>query len=229
MPSTVDKFMGNPYVIILSTVFLVSSTLALHTIDNIKLPPALENAGHYQFLTNLSLAITVFYFSINLLYHTLKLESLSTLKKYFSAICFALDGIVSLVYWSLRATVPDLIIPEDQREFLTLTLDLQIHLFPIVAVALDYMLFMKKWDISYSTGYLIVAVFAIGYWFLLEYLIDEDAAYPYPFLDVEKSLRIVIFLVVSFVAFGSFCIGKLVHPESIPLIEKAEQDYTKTK
>ncbi|KAG0681590.1 hypothetical protein C6P40_001178 [Pichia californica] len=220
-----DKNIGNPVPILMSAAFVAIAATAFQTLHGLELPPNLEGGGHYQFLTNLALCLSTLYFSVNLLYHVLKLKELKTLKVYLSATCLSLNFIVSSVYWSLKIFVPYLII-SDEATF-PFSLDLKIHLMPLLCTAIDYFVYMRRWDIPYLTGYLIVTILTIAYWFWLDYLITEDASYPYPFLNVETNLRIIIFAVISLVAFGSFCFGKLMHPDFIPELNLAEKDFSK--
>ena len=224
---TPDKHLGSPYPILLSAAFVVSAATAFQTLGTLVLPDYLAGAGHYQFLTNIALCFSTAYFALNVCYHTLRLTALAPAKVYLSATCFSLNFIVSLVYWSLKLFVPQLIISE--KDTFPFSLDIKIHLLPLLCSTVDYLCFMQRWDVPYLSGYAIVATLTTLYWFWLEYLIADDAAYPYPFLNVDKNLRIVIFLIVSLLAFASFCVGKLIHPEFIPKLERAEEDYAKTK
>lgn len=222
-----DTHIGNPYPIIISIIFVISSSTAFYSLYDLELSPGLKDAGHYQFLTNIALCLSTFYFSINFIYHFFKLKSITNLKIYLSAICFSLNFIVSLVYWSLKIFVPELILSKDDS--FPFSLDIKIHLLPLISTSLDYLLFMNRWNIPYLTGYSIVTFLTVLYWYWLEYLMTENSVYPYPFLNVETNLRIVIFAIVSLLAFVSFSVGKLIHPDFIPELEKAEEDFKKNE
>lgn len=227
MSATHDRHLGSPYAMAISAVFIATAATAFQGLQDLQLPDYLAAAGHYQFLTNIALCFSTAYFTVSLLYHALRLTALEPAKVYLSATCFSLNFIVSLVYWSLKLLVPDLILSE--KDAIPFSLDLRIHLLPLLSTTVDYLFCMQRWDVPYLTGYAIVASLSTLYWFWLEYLITDGASYPYPFLNVEKNQRVVIFLVVSLLAFGSFCVGKLIHPEFVPELEKAEEDYAKDK
>jgi hypothetical protein len=220
-----DRHIGSKFIQFLSVAFIISSITAFQTLHSLVLPENLAQAGHYQFLTNIALCVSTVYFTINLIYHAFKLKFLYVVKEYISAVSVSLNFVVSSVYWSLKIFVPELIISkEDTFPF---SLDIKIHLIPLLFTSIDYFIFMDRWEVPYLSGYAIVATLAGTYWFWLEYLITENAAYPYPFLNVEKNLRIIIFIIISLVAFGAFCLGKLIHPDFVPELQKAEEDYAK--
>lgn len=220
-----DRHIGNVFQQVASLVFLVSSTTAFYELESLDLPDFLADAGHYQFLTNIALCISTFYFLINFIYHTFKLSSLHVAKEYLSALCVSLNFVVSFVYWGLKIFVPELILAKEST--FPFSLDVKIHIFPLLFSIVDYFTCMDRWKVPYLTGYAIVATFSSLYWFWLEYLITESASYPYPFLNVERNLRIVIFIIVSFIAFSAFCLGKLIHPSFIPELEKVEEEFAK--
>lgn len=221
----VDLHRGEKVATVISASFVISAVTAFAELHELVLPDFLAQAGHYQFLTNIALCLSTLYFAVNFLYHYTTWPVIGRVKVYLSAVCLPLNFVVSIVYWGLRLLVPALIMTE--KETIPLLLDIKIHVLPLLATATDYFAYMDRWDLSYATGYLFVSIFSGLYWFWLEYLIQDGASYPYPFLNVERNLRILIFMVVSFIAFGAFCLGKLLHPQFIPELEKAEEDFKK--
>lgn len=210
-----------------SLVFVFVEYFAFKGLGALELPPFLANGGHYQFLTNIALSISYVYFIVNATYHVFHAQWLETPKQYLSALCLSLNAVVSCVYWGLKLTLTHLIISDGEAR-IPLYLDVLIHIFPLVFVAVDYLLFMDRWIISYREAYSIIASCATLYWFWLAYVMGEDQeSYPYPFLNVETSHRVVIFFIVSLVAFGAFCGGKLLHPEFLPELEEAEEKFNK--
>ena len=220
--STMDPYKGQlaPTVIALS--FTVSSATAFIGLNELELPPQLANGGHYQFLTNIALLLSTIYSFVNILYHQTSINGIKPLKIHMSAICLSLNVVVSLVYWSLKLFIPHLIMAEKDGG-IPLLLDIQIHMIPLLTVAIDYFCFMERWNVPFLRAYAIVASLTTLYWFWLEYLITDGASYPYPFLNVEKNLRIIIFIIVSFIAFSAFVVGKLLHPQFIPELKEAEK------
>ena len=196
--------------LILSISFLVSSISALNTLAALPLPDELKHAGQYQFLTNIALSLSTAYAAINI-YHSLTGKA-STLKEYSSATVLPLNFIVSLVYWSLRICFTNLIIADNVEKYIPLSLDLKIHLLPLLYTALDYFLLMDPWSIDSKTAYIIVSSLAILYWAWLHLLMDESSSYPYPFLNVSTGNRILICVLISLIAFATFLSAKRLHP-----------------
>lgn len=221
----IDSHRGETVPTVISASFIISAITAFSELHELVLPEFLAQAGHYQFLTNIALCLSTLYFAVNFLYHYTTWPLVYRIKVYLSAVCLSLNFVVSIVYWSLKFLVPALIMTKN--ETIPLFLDIKIHALPLLATATDYFAYMDRWDLSYATGYLFVSILSGLYWFWLEYLIQDGASYPYPFLNVERNLRIVIFLIVSLIAFGAFCLGKLLHPQFIPELEKAEEDLKK--
>lgn len=194
-----------------SAAFAVSAFSAFKQLEQIVLPGFLQQGGHYQFLTNIALSISFFYAIVNILYYFTGLSVLETSKRYISAVCFSLNSVVSLVYWGLKLTLTHLILAS-KEERIAFSLDVQIHILPLLFVCVDYFCFMPDgWMVSYMEAYSIIACCAAMYWFWLEYLLDGAQSYPYPFLNVETPQRVVIFFIISIVAFVAFCTGKYLH------------------
>lgn len=214
----------NNVALVNSLVFLGTEYFAFKGLAAIQLPPFLAKGGHYQFLTNIALSISYGYFIVNAIYHLLRVAWLEKPKQYLSALCLSLNTVVTTVYWGLKLTLTHLILTEGEAR-IPLYLDVLIHIFPLAFVATDYLLFMDRWPISYMEAYSIIASCACMYWFWLGYVLEGQEAYPYPFLNVETTHRIVIFFLVSLVAFTAFCAGKLLHPEFIGELEQAEQKF----
>lgn len=198
---------------VLASLFLASAASAFADLDRLVLPPPLAQAGHFQFLTNIALAITTTYFSFSLLCHVYPCHPLLRGKTYLSALALSLNVVVSVVYWSLRLFVPQLIMADPTKDSIPLSLDLRLHLLPFLATAVDYFACMPRWDISYATAYAIFTAAASSYWFWLEYLISPQNGqmYPYPFLNVPQDVRVVIFALVGSIGFAAFCAGKVLH------------------
>lgn len=198
--------------LLLSFSFIVIECSAFSQLAQLELPAHLAKGGHYQFLTNIALVISTIYFTVNIL-NQLPFLQLGRLKEYLSAVCCSLNFIVTLVYWGLRFTFQNMIISSDEKR-ISLELDTMIHIVPVVFTWIDYLFCMNVWDIGFVEAYLIIGSFSCGYWFWLDYLLDETSSFPYPFLNVETGPRIVLFSIICLVAFGAFCIGKVIHPTS---------------
>ena len=111
-----DKNAGNVYSGILSLVSFGIGTNALLTLLAYVLPPQLATAGHFQFLTNLSLLLSIVFWFLNVINHIVKNNYLEQIKLVTLWVSTTLETIVFLVYWPLRSFAPATL-PADQPLF----------------------------------------------------------------------------------------------------------------
>lgn len=215
---------GNPYITTIDFISILIGLYGYHEITSIQLPPHLEDAGHWQFLTNLSLIYSLFVFIVGFIAHITKSHTLFLFKNNLHPIGLALETIVAGVYWPLRLFFLHLLTKDPANFNLPLSTDLCIHLMPVVSLLIDYLVFMPRWTISSNTALGFVVLLTTFYWFLLDNLIDVEngGSYPYEFLNVEKdSQRIFVFAVVAFVAFGQFLVMRRVYDWVVGKTEEA--------
>ncbi|CAD1811761.1 uncharacterized protein K4G60_g3380 [Candida parapsilosis] len=217
---------GNPYITTIDFISIVIGFYGYHKITTIQLPPHLEDAGHWQFLTNLSLVYSLFVFIVGFIAHITKSQTLFLFKNNLHPIGLALETIVAGVYWPLRLFCLHLLTKDPANFNLPLTTDLCIHLMPVVSLLIDYLIFMPRWTISNNTALGFVVLLTTFYWFLLDNLIDVDngGSYPYEFLNVEKDgQRIFVFAVVALVAFAQFLFMRRVYDWIVGKTEDASE------
>lgn len=164
------------------------------------LPPQLATAGHWQFLTNLSLVLTCVSVGVNIISTTLGSKFLRGVSTALTASALVAETLVAIIYWTLKLFFVSLIVPANVTpdRYIPLSIDLTIHLFPVLFLSIDYYLLR-------NTGFRIPLLGAVGlvlaltvsYWFVLEALVVPPAHYPYPFLNVDEGERIKIFGVVA--------------------------------
>ncbi|GMG38918.1 unnamed protein product [Ambrosiozyma monospora] len=191
----------------LSWIFVFFGSDGLNEISNLKLSPELQQGGHGQFLTNISLGITLIYFMYNIAYHHFELAKLKKLKDVLNALAITLESVVFTVYWPLRLFFIHLILPG--KDMIPIKLDLKIHFLPFVSLMLDFMFFsVGPWEVTYTEGFTYIVGCTVAYWFWLEYLLEGAPTYPYPFLNVETPIRAAIFAGVAVFAFLFFAFIK---------------------
>ncbi|CAK9441721.1 uncharacterized protein LODBEIA_P55890 [Lodderomyces beijingensis] len=196
----------------------------------VELPPHLKQAGHTQFLTNLSLLYSISVFALGFVAHLTGSPTLFTIKNNIHPIGLALEVIVAGVYWPLRLFFLELLTKDPSNFQLSLATDLSIHLMPVVSLLVDYLVFMPRWTISNNTALFFVVLLTVLYWFLLRYLVDVDhgASYPYAFMDVERdSQRVAVFVAVALVAFASFLYMRKVYDWVVGVTEEYSAEIDK--
>lgn len=212
------RTVGNQTITLISLFSAIIACYGLSHIAMLELPPSLEGGGHWQFLTNLGLILSLIIFILGAVAHLTKSTFLFNLKNTIHPIGLAVELIITLVYWPLRLFLIDLLLPDPNRDLLPLLVDLSIHLMPVVSLLVDYLVFMPKWTITNSTAILIVVFLTSGYYYLLQSLIDVNngGVYPYGFLNTETELqRIIIFIVIGSIAFIQIPLMRLLYDKIV--------------
>lgn len=186
--------------LILNSLGLALALWGITAIFERPLPVQLQDAGHLQFLTNLSLLLTIGAMLSNYLVIGSSNPAILKVNTVFNAGALVCETLVALIYWTLKLFFMKLIVPENvpREMYIPMKLDLTIHLFPVTFLSMDY--YMNRTD-SFRLPLLFVVtiVFSLtgGYWYILESLVKPPAHYPYPFLNVELEERAKIFTVVA--------------------------------
>lgn len=191
-------------------------------VHQLVLPANLQEAGHLQFLTNLSALLTVVYYAVSIAAHLSKSQSIYSAKNnYLLPVVLALEFVVSAVYWTLRFFATYLITFEE----VPFAIDFTLHIAPLASLAVDYFYFLPAVTISAVQQLGLCAALTGAYWLWLEHLVDAEKgqSYPYPFLNVETPKRAVIFAFVGLVAFGGFTVLRKLHELVVPLVVYAKQ------
>ncbi|KAH3676034.1 hypothetical protein WICMUC_002330 [Wickerhamomyces mucosus] len=199
-----------------------------------ELPESLAQAGHFQFLTNISLVLTIITMISNIFFAIIPppIKSLQTLNVYINAISIVSETIVSTVYWGLKIFARGLIVHElfPKERFMPLRLDLTVHLFPLVFLSIDYYLIRKKsFQIPSFNVFILLVVASGSYWAHLETLIVPPAVYPYPFLDVKPQQRAVVFLVIALLGLVFYHIYEFLQPIIQNILYKIEKELDNEK
>ncbi|CCD26537.1 uncharacterized protein NDAI_0H03640 [Naumovozyma dairenensis CBS 421] len=195
-------------------VCFVISSWGLRWATTITLPPSLRQAGHKQFLTNISVIVTLFSNITNIADFfiqryakcpTLRNRSHRISKHTILPVALVMESIVPAVYWPLRLFAMKLImqgIPENNSPSpIPLSVDCAIHLVPFVFLFADHYLSGsgEKFVISNKKAWVIVTLLGLSYYRFLGLLINTERgqSYPYPFLDVDEPYKSIIFVAVT--------------------------------
>lgn len=225
--------------LLLNVCSLLICSRGLYKCTQLILPSQLIEAGHKQFLTNISVGVTLMSNVMNIINWFVQRSKCATKNdKRCNAKCISfvsrhlilpialiLESIVPLVYWPLRLFAQNLImqdVPRDAPNPLPLSTDVSIHLFPFVFLFADHYLsgYGQKFAISNSKAWLIVTALGMSYYKYLAILIDTTTGqmYPYPFLDVDEPYKSIIFVIVSTIAWLFYILYQRFPPcsEKIP-------------
>ncbi len=166
--------------------------------------------GHFQFLTFLSLVITLSAFFLSTLHSVFSGPNLlKSIKNLVFVAATVAEFIVTTVYWGIRFYDHNLMFRGGINP-IPITLDLQLHAFPLLFLLLNNFLFIKSWGfISKKAGFVLFGGLTIAYWYWIHYLQKFNGMLPYPFLsEVETKERVYIFIVISLIGYSSFLLFK---------------------
>ncbi|SCU80063.1 LAMI_0B00672g1_1 [Lachancea mirantina] len=208
-----------------------TSSWGLWQATKVQLPASLAQAGHKQFLTNLSVAATlcnnICYFIAFLPPKRITSPRLRYVARQLTLpVALVLETVVAVIYWPLRLFFLPLImhgVKDGSRMPLSLKVDCALHLYPALYLAADYFFAsLEPFQITKLAAWLIITALGFGYKRYLEILIDTDAGdvYPYPFLDVAEPYRSGIFVIVTAAAWSIFCVYRKIHRGHAKVIGK---------
>ncbi|ODQ78180.1 hypothetical protein BABINDRAFT_168373 [Babjeviella inositovora NRRL Y-12698] len=196
---------GNTSAFSLSLISIIMGLYGFLQIADTKLHESLHKGGHSQFLTNISLGISMVVFCLGAVAHITKSSTLFTIKNKLHAVALTLESVVAGVYWPFWIFFFHTI--ADRGPPPPLSLDLIVHLMPVVSLTIDYWLFMPSWKISNSSGFALCVVCTLAYYYWLEHAL-KLSHFPYPFLNVPTAQRFVTYASIMGVAFVNFVLQK---------------------
>ncbi|KAI0035709.1 FAR-17a/AIG1-like protein [Vararia minispora EC-137] len=190
--------------------------------------------GHMQFLTIQGLMLTCITMSLAGLHDLLPdLPLVKTLKRGLSLVALPLEFTVSIIYWSLILTAPDLIVPVANSEGepfsaapipfrLDLSVDLALHAVPALTLLLDFLLFDHKFS-RIETTYVapaLAAIMAVWYGSWVEYCASHNNGhFPYPFLTFSSfPVRLAIYASATCLALACLWIINPLHSSGSPSV-----------
>ncbi|SMN21047.1 similar to Saccharomyces cerevisiae YHR140W Putative integral membrane protein of unknown function [Maudiozyma saulgeensis] len=225
--------------LLLNVLSLAVGCWGLSHATTLVLPPSLRDAGHKQFLTNISVVATLIsnvcnisnYFiqRINLNINLLKFSNFIS-RHIVLPIALVLETVVPLVYWPLRLFAMKLIMQgvSSGKSPIPISVDLAIHFFPCVFLLCDHYLSGtgKKFIISNRKAWFLVTALGSGYYKYLALLIDPSIGqkYPYPFLDVAEPYKSIIFVCITSLAWSFY-----VSYQKFPPCTKSNNESKKIK
>lgn len=201
--------------LILNSALTFTGSYGLFVCTSILLPPKLVVAGHKQFLTNISLVISI-------IQHVSAVATIllagNKQVAFFSEevmlpVALVLESVVTSVYWPLRIFFVELIFQKNpnyaaksRSHYLPLHVDICLHLLPFLGLCINFFKFKKGKFVINSTKIVLSVCTALGlsYILWLKYLIPVGGKYPYPFLDIPEPWKTAAMLVITNIAFGYF-------------------------
>lgn len=159
---------------------------------SLQLADHLIKGGQFQFLTNLTLALTTGFFALQLVNDLmmaagsamLSSSRMTSLLRYYHRLCHNCEFTVTVAYWSLYFMFPQLL--NIDTFDVNILLDLEIHLFPYLVLTINSSLMPSKYNPTpNSHDYGIILAYLCGYWCYIEAIYKGEDVFPYPFLSQE--------------------------------------------
>lgn len=158
---------------------LFLSAKGLYDTCTLELPEHLVKGGQFQFLTNLSILITMFYYLTEVVVMVVRAPKPRILD-YFHNLCYNVEFTVTVTYWCLVYYWPHLLNGDFDVNWLV---DLEIHLFPFILLSVSRSGYFK---VQKSIIYISVFLYLVSYWAAIERVYAGEPVFPYPFLSQEN-------------------------------------------
>ncbi|CEP15021.1 hypothetical protein [Parasitella parasitica] len=203
--------MPHPVSLAFNTIGLVSNVYALCNMNAnaFENPYANGFGGQYQYLTIIGLATATIAFGLKIMrYFVPKFSPL--IYEVVTNIATPLEGLISVLYWSMTLIDPHLLVPEDVPG-IPFLLDCAFHLFPAVFLWVDFLAF----DIDFKRSNAHVGViygFAVFYFCWAWICYQVNGFWAYPFLgELSTSMRAAFFVASGVLCWAMYEFGARVH------------------
>ncbi|GAA6061632.1 hypothetical protein JCM10212_000974 [Sporobolomyces blumeae] len=156
-----------------------------------------QYGGHWQYLTILSLGAAWLTFLFALLKDAFPSVNLfARCKTSLSLIATPVEGFVGVMYWTLMAIDPALLVPPNPLFVLPFKLDVSIHGLPAAFLWLDFLAFSPPFPKAARPVRLSVAA-VLAYTTWMELVASKNGRFPYPFLDDMTQVQRSLFYLVQ--------------------------------
>ncbi|KAI9314819.1 FAR-17a/AIG1-like protein [Dichotomocladium elegans] len=165
---------------VLNSVGLVSNSIALYCVNFVYENPYAEGfGGHFQYLTILGLTVATIACAIKL-HRYFYPGSLKVLYEVVANIATPMEGLISILYWTMTFLEPTLLVPKDMPPIPAI-IDCALHLYPAIFLWCDFLLFNIEFRRSHrhvAVIYAFAAFYLVWSWFCQ----TRNGYWPYPFL-----------------------------------------------
>jgi hypothetical protein len=121
---------------------------------------------HFQYLTIIGLLVSTLTYISAFIADIFDVPLLFSLKNTLSICSAPLEILISVLYWSIRAVDPELVVPKELE--LPLGVDLGFHLAPAVFLLVDLLAFSPPWRVGVREALGLSAGIACAYWAWIE-------------------------------------------------------------
>ncbi|KAI8334652.1 FAR-17a/AIG1-like protein [Chlamydoabsidia padenii] len=172
--------------------------------------PDMGYGGQFQFLTILGLTTSTLAMTFKLARY-ISPSLFQGPYMILSNLATPVEGLISVLYWSIVLYDRDLLVPKDIAFQLPLSLDLALHLWPTLFLYFDLFVYKPGFKRSLSDIACLMS-FAVGYFFWTRHCFTKNNFYPYPFLAFfTDPQRLVFFCICGALASVMYLGGAYAH------------------
>ncbi|KAI9467979.1 MAG: FAR-17a/AIG1-like protein [Benjaminiella poitrasii] len=197
--------------LVFNTVGFFSNVYALRNMNSgmFENPYALGFGGQYQYLTILGLTIATVAFALKIIRYFIPQFS-TVIYEIVTNIATPLEGLISVMYWTMILVDPHLLIPKDFPG-IPLLLDCTLHLFPAVFLWIDFLAFDVEFKRS-NAHVGVIYVFTVFYFVWSWYCQNVNGYWAYPFLaEFSLLMRVNFFAGSGLLCWGMYEFGAKIH------------------
>lgn len=166
---------------------------------------------HFQYLTILGLSLALLTMMVSLISDILpSVTIIRDIKGTISCLAVPVESSISILYWTIHAIDPALLLPPDAPYIDPFT-DMTLHLFPTVFLWADMLLFAPMPTVEgrgvlyHPQPLLLTGLFAASYSLWIEKTKKENGYYPYPMMDQMTTLqRTLLEVGAGLMCYGAF-------------------------
>ncbi|ODV89502.1 hypothetical protein CANCADRAFT_19271, partial [Tortispora caseinolytica NRRL Y-17796] len=166
-------------------------------------PVSVAYGGILQFLTNITLFVTLVTCCIGTIADITKSALITSLKDKLAASIFSIEVVVACVYWPLKFYDKSLIV-NNVVKMIPVPLDLTIHVLPVLVLLIDIALSQSPSPISSTDALMFYVVYGLAYWIWIHHTRSVNDFFPYPFLDklnhFQRTLMLIFCVLLAFVS-----------------------------
>ncbi|OCK83550.1 hypothetical protein K432DRAFT_379409 [Lepidopterella palustris CBS 459.81] len=161
--------------------------------------------GHFQFLTNISLALSTLVSILGALVDLTRSRSAQALKSRVLFLITPIEALITLSYWSVYLYDVSLIVDSRMGPLISLYKDIGFHLLPFIFLLIDLLYFSPRYFLPPLPSFAVFAGFLSlyrGVW--LEICVARNGWVPYPVLaELSAGREFTLWGVCAALAWGA--------------------------
>ncbi|RKP25317.1 FAR-17a/AIG1-like protein [Syncephalis pseudoplumigaleata] len=165
---------------------------------------------HFMYLTIIGLGLSAMVYFLALLHDIRPHPGIDHAKQLCLVVAYPIEALITILYWSI-VLYDDHLMHGDDQERLPFLLDATYHLFPAIALWIEFLAFSDNFKRSIKHIYVIYS-FALLYGIWLQVCYYYNGFWPYPFFHLmEHHHRVAVYLSSATLCSFIYMTGATVH------------------